>query len=180
MVIIVVMVKELCEMIGVGMMDVKKVLIEIEGDMDVVIDWLCIKGLVKVVKKVDRVVVEGLIGVVVSDGCGVVIEINLEIDFVVKNVDFQLLVVEVVKVVLQIGDLVEVVKVVDLNGEIVDIVIINVIVCIGENMIFCWMYVLEGDIVVFYVYNVVIEGMGKIGVLVVLNGLVDKVQVIGK
>lgn len=32
MVIIVVMVKELCEMIGVGMMDVKKVLIEIDGD----------------------------------------------------------------------------------------------------------------------------------------------------
>lgn len=41
MVVIVVQVKELCECIGLGMMECKKVLVEIEGDIDLVIDNLC-------------------------------------------------------------------------------------------------------------------------------------------
>lgn len=42
--IFVVDVKKLWDVIGVGMMDCKKVLIEVEGDYDKVIEILCKKG----------------------------------------------------------------------------------------------------------------------------------------
>lgn len=67
------------------MLDCKKVLKEINGDIEVVVIFLREKGIVKVVKKVDRIVVEGLILVVVKGNEVVLFELNLEIDFVVKN-----------------------------------------------------------------------------------------------
>ena len=142
------MVKELRETTGAGMMDAKKALTETEGDMDAAIDWLRTKGLAKAAKKADRVAAEGLVGVAVTDGRGVAVEINSETDFVAKNADFQALVAEVAKVALQTGESVEVVKAADLNGETVETVITNAIARIGENMTFRRMHVLEGDTVV--------------------------------
>jgi elongation factor Ts len=167
-------------MSGAGMMDAKKALVENDGDMEAAIDWLRTKGLAKAAKKADRVAAEGLIGVAVDGGKGVAIEINSETDFVAKNEDFQKLVREVAKVALQTGDSVEVVKAADLNGDTVENVINGAIARIGENMTFRRMHVLEGDTVVSYVHNSAAEGMGKIGVLVALNGPADKAQEIGK
>jgi elongation factor Ts len=81
---------------------------------------------------------------------------------------------------LQTGDSVEVVKAADLNGKSVDEVIGETIARIGENMTLRRLHVLEGDTVVSYVHNAATEGMGKIGVLVALNGPADKAQAIGK
>lgn len=81
---IVVDVKWLRELIGVGMFVCKNVLVEIDGDFDKVVEVLWIKGVKDVGKCVEWVMVEGL--VVVKDG--VLIEFNCEIDFVVKNVEF--------------------------------------------------------------------------------------------
>jgi len=174
------MVKELRETTGAGMMDAKKALTEVNGDMEAAIDWLRTKGLAKAAKKADRVAAEGLIGVAVTDGRGVAVEINSETDFVGKNADFQNLVREVTKVALQTGDSIEVVKAADLNGETVEQVITNAIARIGENMTLRRMHVLEGDTVVSYVHNAAADGMGKIGVLVALKGDADKAQAIGK
>ncbi|MCC0078825.1 MAG: elongation factor Ts [Rhodobacter sp.] len=174
------MVKELRDTTGAGMMDAKKALTETDGDMEAAIDWLRTKGLAKAAKKADRVAAEGLIGVAVDGGRGVAIEINSETDFVAKNEDFQGIVREVAKIALQTGDSVEVVKAADLNGETVENVLNNAIARIGENMTFRRMHVLEGDTVVSYVHNAATEGMGKIGVLVALNGPKDKALEIGK
>ncbi|WP_068296813.1 translation elongation factor Ts [Pararhodobacter sp. CCB-MM2] len=174
------MVKELREMSGAGMMDAKKALVETDGNMGAAIDWLRTKGLASAAKKSDRVAAEGLVGVAVDGGRGVAIEINSETDFVAKNEDFQNLVREVAKVALQTGESVEVVKAADLNGETVENVIKGAIARIGENMTFRRMHVLEGETVVTYVHNAATDGMGKIGVLVALNGPADKAQEIGK
>ena len=174
------MVKELRDSTGAGMMDAKKALTETDGDMEAAVDWLRTKGLAKAAKKADRVAAEGLIGVCVDGGRGVAIEINSETDFVAKNEDFQGLVREIAKVALQTGESVEVVKAADLNGETVENVLSNAIARIGENMTFRRMHVLEGDTVVSYVHNAATEGMGKIGVLVALNGPKDKALEIGK
>lgn len=174
------MVKDLRESTGAGMMDVKKALVETNGDMDAAVDWLRTKGLAKAAKKADRVAAEGLVGVAVTNGRGVAVEINSETDFVAKNVDFQSLVREVTKIALQTGTSVEVVKAADLNGKTVDEVIGETIARIGENMTFRRLHVLEGDTVVSYVHNAATEGMGKIGVLVALKGPADKAQAIGK
>ena len=174
------MVKDLRDSTGAGMMDAKKALTETNGDMEAAVDWLRTKGLAKAAKKADRVAAEGLIGVAVKDGRGVAIEINSETDFVAKNEDFQGIVREVAKIALQTGDSVEVVKAADLNGETVENVLNNAIARIGENMTFRRMHILEGDTVVSYVHNAATEGMGKIGVLVALNGPKDKALEIGK
>ncbi|WP_323042222.1 translation elongation factor Ts [Gemmobacter sp.] len=174
------MVKELREATGAGMMDAKKALTEVAGDFEAAIDWLRTKGLAKAAKKADRVAAEGLVGVAVSTGKGVAIEINSETDFVAKNADFQALVREVAKIALETGDSVEVVKAADLNGKTVDTVVTEAIARIGENLNFRRMHVLEGQTVVSYVHNAATEGMGKIGVLVALNGPEDKAKEIGK
>ena len=174
------MVKELRDSTGAGMMDAKKALTETDGNMEAAVDWLRTKGLAKAAKKADRVAAEGLVGVAVTDGRGVAVEINSETDFVAKNADFQALVREVAKVALQTGESVEVVRAADLNGKTVDEVIQESIARIGENMTFRRMHILEGETVVSYVHNAATEGMAKIGVLVALKGPADKAQAIGK
>jgi elongation factor Ts len=174
------MVKELRESTGAGMMDAKKALTETNGDMEAAVDWLRTKGLAKAAKKADRIAAEGLIGVAVTAGRGVAVEINSETDFVAKNADFQALVRDVAHVALTAGDSVEAVKAANLNGKPVETVIQEAVARIGENLNFRRMQVLTGDTVVSYVHNAAAEGMGKIGVLVALTGAADKAQAIGK
>ena len=174
------MVKELRETTGAGMMDAKKALTENDGNMEAAIDWLRTKGLAKAAKKADRVAAEGLVGVQVTDGRGVAIEINSETDFVAKNADFQQLVREISEVALETATDVEVLRATHLNGKPVSEVLTDAIARIGENMTLRRMHVLEGDTVVSYVHNAAADGLGKIGVLVALNGPAEKAQAIGK
>lgn len=174
------MVKELRESTGAGMMDAKRALTETDGNMEAAVDWLRTKGLAKAAKKADRVAAEGLVGVAVSNGRGVAVEINSETDFVAKNADFQALVAEVTKVALETGKDIEVLRATHLNGKPVEQVLTEAIARIGENMTLRRMHVLEGDTVVSYVHNAAAEGMGKIGVLVALKGPADKAQAIGR
>jgi elongation factor Ts len=163
-------VKELRDMTGAGMMDAKKALTETDGDMDAAVDWLRTKGLAKAAKKSGRVAAEGLVGVAVSNGKGVAIELNSETDFVAKNTDFQQLVSDIANVALEVGESVEVVKAAALNGKTVEDVLTDAIARIGENMTLRRMHLLEGETLVHYVHNAAADGMGKIGVLVALNG----------
>ncbi|MBU3030655.1 translation elongation factor Ts [Paracoccus marinaquae] len=174
------MVKELRETTGAGMMDAKKALTENDGDMEAAIDWLRTKGLAKAAKKSGRIAAEGLVGVSVTDGKGVAVELNSETDFVAKNADFQQLVREISDVALTVGEDVEVLKATNLNGRPVADVLTAAIARIGENMTLRRMHVLEGDTIVSYVHNAAAEGMGKIGVLVALNGPKEKAQEVGK
>ncbi|MRX50706.1 elongation factor Ts [Paracoccus sp. S-4012] len=174
------MVKELRETTGAGMMDAKKALTETSGDMEAAVDWLRSKGLAKAAKKSGRVAAEGLIGVAVRDGRGVAVEINSETDFVAKNADFQTLVREITELALETGESVEVLRATHLNGTPVEEVVQNAIARIGENMTLRRMHLLEGETVVHYVHNAAAPGMGKIGVLVALNGPKDKAAEIGR
>lgn len=174
------MVKELRETTGAGMMDAKKALTETDGNMEAAIDWLRTKGLAKAAKKADRVAAEGLIGVQVTDGRGIAVEINSETDFVAKNADFQQLVRDITDIALTTATDVEVLRATHLNGKPVSEVLTDAIARIGENLTLRRMHLLEGDTVVSYVHNAATEGMGKIGVLVALNGDKDKAQAIGK
>ena len=174
------MVKELRESTGAGMMDAKKALTETNGDMEAAVDWLRTKGLAKAAKKSGRVAAEGLVGVSVTDGRGVAIELNSETDFVAKNADFQKLVREITDLALTTGENLEILRQTHLNGKSVDEVLGEAIARIGENMTLRRMHVLEGSTIVSYVHNAAAEGMGKIGVLVALNGDAQKAQEVGK
>ncbi|MFD0943355.1 translation elongation factor Ts [Savagea faecisuis] len=89
------MVKELREKTGVGMMDCKKALTEVDGDMDAAVDFLREKGLASAAKKADRIAAEGTTSVLVNGNEAVIVEINAETDFVAKNDAFQTLVQEI-------------------------------------------------------------------------------------
>jgi elongation factor Ts len=163
------MVKELREMSGAGMMDAKKALVEVDGDMEAAIDWLRTKGLAKAAKKADRIAAEGLVGVAVSGGRGVAVEVNSETDFVAKNADFQKLVAGVTQAALGVST-VEDLAGAHVNGKTVDDTINGATAVIGEKISLRRMAVVEGDSVAAYVHNAAVDGMGKIGVLVAVRG----------
>ncbi len=163
------MVKELRESTGAGMMDAKKALTETAGDMEAAVDWLRTKGLAKAAKKAGRVAAEGLVGVAVSGGHGVAVEVNSETDFVARNADFQALVRGITSAALGASDL-EALKAADLGGQSVETALTAAIATIGENMTLRRMAAVSGDSVAAYVHNAAAEGLGRIGVLVALKG----------
>ncbi|MEM9239709.1 MAG: translation elongation factor Ts [Pseudomonadota bacterium] len=163
------MVKELRDSTGAGMMDAKKALTEVDGDMEAAVDWLRTKGLAKAAKKSGRTAAEGLVAVKVDGGKGVAVEVNSETDFVAKNADFQGMVAGVAGAALGVSDI-EALKAADMGGKTVEATITDAVATIGENMSVRRMATLEGATVVSYVHNAAADGMGKIGVLVALTG----------
>jgi elongation factor Ts len=165
------MVKDLRETTGVGMMDCKQALTENNGDMQAAIDWLRKKGLSKAAKKAGRVAAEGLIGTVTSGNKGVVVEVNSETDFVARNEQFQGLVKMVAQVALSVGADVDVIKAAKVGSATVETAISDAIATIGENMTLRRAALLEvgKGIVASYVHNAVIDGAGKMGVIVALE-----------
>jgi len=82
-----IMVKELRERTGAGMMDCKSALTESKGDMDKAVEILRKKGIAKAEKKASREVKDGLIHSYIHPGdkLGVLVEVNCETDFVAKT-----------------------------------------------------------------------------------------------
>jgi elongation factor Ts len=178
-------VKELRERTGAGMMDCKKALAENNGDMEASVDWLRAKGLAAAAKKAGRTAAEGLVGVAVEGTRGAVVEVNSETDFVAKNEQFQDFVRNVAGLALQTGTDVEALKAATYpTGGSVEEKLTDNIATIGENQSLRRAAVLEvGEgAVVSYVHNAAAPGMGKIGVLVALEGSapVETLQTLGK
>ena len=163
------MVKELRDSTGAGMMDAKKALTENAGDMEAAVDWLRTKGLAKAAKKSGRTAAEGLVAVKVEGGKGVAVEVNSETDFVGKNADFQKMVAGIADVAIATSDI-DGLKAADMGGKSVEQTVTDAVAVIGENMSVRRMSTLEGANVVSYVHNAAAPGMGKIGVLVAMDG----------
>ena len=85
------MVKQLREKTGAGMMDCKKALLEVNGDMDKALEFLRKKGLATAQKRAGRAMTEGTIQAYIhmTGKLGVMVEVNCETDFVAKNEDFK-------------------------------------------------------------------------------------------
>ncbi len=163
------MVKDLREQTGAGMMDAKTALTENNGDFEAATDWLRTKGLAKAAKKSGRIAAEGLVGTIVTGGKGVTVEVNSETDFVAKNADFQALVRGITQAALSV-DTLDQLLVADLNGQTVKTAVNAAIAVIGEKISLRRMAVASADHVASYVHNAAADGMGKIGVLVAVNG----------
>ena len=178
------MVKELRESTGAGMMDCKAALTETAGDMQAAVDWLRKKGLSKAAKKAGRVAAEGLIGVATRGIKGVVVEVNSETDFVARNDLFQGLVKMIADVALDVGADVEAIKAAKVGSITVADAIADTIAKIGENMTLrrAAMLKVGQGVIGSYVHNSVIEGLGKIGVIVGLEsaGKADELAAVGR
>jgi elongation factor Ts len=172
-------VKELRERTGAGMMDCKKALGETQGDMEAAIDWLRTKGLAAAAKKAGRTAAEGLVGVAVQGRRGAVVEVNSETDFVAKNEQFQEFVRTVADLALAGSGTVEGLLAASwpAGGTVEEKLTAN-IATIGENQSLRRSAVLQVNdgVVVPYVHNAVVPGLGKIGVLVALESAGDKAR----
>ena len=172
------LVKELRESTGAGMMDCKAALTQTDGEFEAAVDWLRKKGLSKAAKKADRVAAEGLVASLVSENSGVVVEVNSETDFVARNADFQTLVKNIAEVALKSGksDVEALGKEAYPGGGTVSEAITHAIAGIGENLTLrraAALSVGEG-VVGRYVHAQVVDGQGKIAVIVALESKGDK------
>ena len=179
-------VKDLRERSGAGMMDCKKALTETNGDMEAAVDWLRTKGLATAAKKSGRTAAEGLVGVAVDGKKGAAVEVNSETDFVAKNDQFQDFVRTVSKLALETGDDIAALAAAPYPGgeaSVQDKLTAN-IATIGENQQLrrAKLVSVNEGAVVSYVHNAAGAGIGKIGVLVALEGSAptDKIEALGK
>ena len=93
------MVKELREKTGAGMLDCKKALEATECNIEEAITWLREKGIAKAEKKASRVAAEGLCSYAFNGDSAVVFEVNSETDFVAQNEKFTSLIAKVGEII---------------------------------------------------------------------------------
>ncbi|MGL4534322.1 MAG: translation elongation factor Ts [Fusobacteriaceae bacterium] len=165
------LVKELRERTGAGMMDCKKALVEMGGDIEKSIDLLREKGIAKAAKKAGRVAAEGLVFDAISADkkSAVVLEFNSETDFVAKNPEF----VDFGKKLAELALTNDIKTIEELNslemeaGKTVATSVSELIAKIGENMNlrrFDKVTSAEGFVTVYNHLG------GKLGVIVELTG----------
>lgn len=170
------LVKELREKTGAGMMDCKKALMETNGNFEEAVDWLRTKGLAAAAKKSGRVASEGLTAVSVKNNVGAIIEINSETDFVSRNELFQNLVREVADIAVDAEDIESLKTLKARSGKNVEEEIVANIATIGENLSLRRMQSISVNdgVIASYVHNASAENMGTISVLVALESTGDK------
>lgn len=162
------MVKELREMTGAGMMDCKKALVEVDGDMDKAVEFLREKGLAKAAKKSGRIAAEGLVRIAFSADkkTAACVEVNSETDFVSKNEEFVTFAEDLAKLAVTAENTdVEAFKAMAFEDSTVGEVLTAKIAKIGENLSVRRIEKVSGDIVTSYIH-----GGGRIGVIVAANG----------
>ncbi len=181
------MVRDLREKTGAGMMDCKKALTEAGGDMETAVDWLRKKGLAAAAKKSGRTAAEGLVGVTSASNKAAMVEVNAETDFVARNEQFQALVEAIAKVALEVGEDVEAIKAAKFPGSDRTVAeeITHLVATIGENMSLRRARVMSvgQGVVATYVHNTLRPGLGKIGVLVAIEGAgseMDALETLGR
>jgi elongation factor Ts len=168
------LVKDLRDRTGAGMSDCKKALVESGGEIDAAVDWLRKKGLSAAAKKSGRVAAEGLIGVATAPLKAAMVEVNAETDFVARNENFQNFVSAVAQVALQVGEDVDAIRAASFPGgsRTVAEELTHMVATVGENMTIRRARVLTvpQGVVATYVHAAVKPGLGKIGVLVAVEG----------
>jgi elongation factor Ts len=168
------LVKDLREKTGAGMMDCKKALTETSGDVEAAVDWLRKKGLAAAAKRSGRVAAEGLVGVASAPQAAAMIEVNAETDFVARNVQFQAFVEALANLALTVGDDIEALKAAQYPDSAITVAehLTQLIATIGENITLRRakrLSVTDG-VVATYVHSALRPGLGKIGVLVAVQG----------
>lgn len=174
------LVKELRETSGAGMMDCKQALKATDGDMAAAVDWLRTKGLAKAAKKAGRVAAEGLVAVAANGTVGTVVEVNSETDFVGRNASFQEMVSEIAQISLTTDGTLEALLATPYTGseKTVEAYVTEMVGSIGENMTVRRsdrLEVSEG-VVAHYMHNPLVDGLGKIGVIVALQSSGDSTK----
>jgi len=129
------MVKELRERTGAGMLDCKNALEHTNGNMEEAIDYLREKGIAKAAKKAGRIAAEGLCNVIVSGNEAVIFELNSETDFVAKNKQFlELLDTVATALITSSVQTTEEALTLTVNGKTIEVLLADATATIGEKI----------------------------------------------
>ena len=84
------LVKELRERTGLGLLECKRALASVGGDVELAIEELRKSSGMKAAKKAGRTAADGVVAARVADDCsfGVLVEVNSETDFVARDASF--------------------------------------------------------------------------------------------
>ncbi|CAM3079491.1 Elongation factor Ts [Arthrobacter ulcerisalmonis] len=164
-------IKALRERTGAGMMDVKKALDEANGDAEKAIEIIRIKGLKGATKREGRSTAEGLVAAKVSNGVGVMIEVNCETDFVAKADKFIQLADKVLTVAVESGtaDL-EALLATDVDGKPLAEVVVEEGAILGEKVVVRRISRIEGATVDAYLHKTSKDLPAQVGVLFAVDG----------
>ena len=143
-------------------MECKAALSESNGEIEQAFKILREKGIAKAEKKSSRDANEGLIGIKVENNKAAIVEINSETDFVSRNNEFHDLVSDILSIAIEEKGEFESTSTKSKDR------INNAVGKIGENIVFKRSSFLEGK-VYSYIHNSLAEGLGKIGVIILLN-----------
>ena len=155
-------VQDLRKISGAGMMECKAALSESNGIIDDAFKILREKGIAKAEKKSSRDANEGLIGIKIINNGAAIIEVNSETDFVSRNSEFHELVGEILNITIEEkGNF-------DSSSSKSKDKLNEAVGKIGENLVFKRSGYLEGN-VHSYMHNSLAEGLGKIGVILLLK-----------
>ena len=166
------MVKQLRERTGAGMMECKKALEEANGNLDDAVDVLRKRGIASAAKKASRSTKQGSITVALSTDStsGAILEFNCESDFVARTEDFQTMVNELTQQALEApagttrDALLEQPYRADAS-QTAGQIIAGKIGKIGENMQLARFEKLEGGVIVSYIH-----AGSQLGVLLQVSG----------
>lgn len=144
------LVKELRDRTGLGMMDCKKALEEVEGGIDAAIELLRKRSALKAASKADRAAAEGLLGIRIDADSrrGTMVEVNVETDFAARNSKFRTFLDTVTNAAFDTGcDSVDALMTADLETERTELV-----QEIGENITVRRVATFEADSGAIYGY----------------------------
>ncbi len=160
------LVKELRERTGLGMMECKKALAEVGGDIEVAIDNLRKSGATKAAKKAGNVAAEGAITIIQNGNKAILVEVNSQTDFVAKDANFAQFANKVAQIALANGatDVAAISGLSYDEGVTVEEARVALVQKIGENIQIRRATLVQGDIVATYIHGL------KIGVAVALTG----------
>lgn len=156
------LVKELRDRTGLGMMECKKALTAVDGDIEKAIEELRKSGQAKAAKKAGRTAAEGILAVKVSDDntYAVMVEVNSETDFVARDENFLNFVNQAVEAAFNDRGMTT-----EQLIESVETARQALVQKIGENVSVRRLTTVEGGVVSAYVH-----GNNRIAVLATLNG----------
>lgn len=163
------MVKELREKTGAGMLDCKKALEASDCNIEEAITWLREKGIAKAEKKASRVAAEGLCSFEINGNDAVVFEVNSETDFVAQNQKFTDLIAQIGGIIVNSdAKCTDCALAVEVEGKTLNQVILEASGTIGEKLSLRRVSrVVKNDNQVFGAYK---HMGGRIVTLAVLDG----------
>ncbi|MBM37981.1 MAG: elongation factor Ts [Woeseia sp.] len=129
------MVKELRDRTGAGMMECKKALVEVGGDLDAASEALRSSGVAKADKKANRVAADGRVIIQTDGNKAVIVEVNSETDFVAKDDNFVTFANDVASVSLrsEVTD-VQLIADLEMNNSSVESARTELVQKVGENI----------------------------------------------